>query len=113
VIAVIEAASADSLLAGLALRLAAVTGARRGELVGLRWEDLDGDLLTISRSLTTVYEGNRDGLKPTTIAIGPTKTHATRRLTLDADSIALIGAWMDECKEHASALRAERNLARG
>jgi len=107
VIAVIEAANAECFLAGLALRLAAVTGIRRGELAGLQWADLDGDLLTISRSLTAVYEGNRESRKPTSIAIGPTKTHALRRLTLDADSIALIGAWRDECTQHASALRAE------
>jgi integrase len=106
VIAVIEAASAESLLAGLALRLAAVTGVRRGELVGLQWDDLDGDLLTVSRSLTAVY-GNRKSGKPTSIAIGPTKTHAMRRLTLDADSIALIGAWRDECTKDASALRTD------
>lgn len=107
VIAVIEAASAECFLAGLALRLAAVTGIHRGELAGLQWEDLDGDLLTISRSLTAAYEGNRESRKPTSIAIGPTKTHAMRRLTLDADSIALVGAWRDECTQHASALRAE------
>ncbi len=38
-----------------AFRLLALTGARRGEILGLRWTDvdLDGERLTISRSLTT------------------------------------------------------------
>ena len=35
--------------AELALRLAAMTGARRAELAALRWTDLDGDRLTIER----------------------------------------------------------------
>lgn len=74
VIAVIEAAAAESTLGGLALRLAAVTGVRRGELVGLQWDDLDGNLLTVSRSLTVGHDGNPDARKPTRLAVGPTKT---------------------------------------
>ena len=39
------------------LRLAALSGLRRGELCGLRWPvlDLDGDRLTVSRTLLAVH----------------------------------------------------------
>jgi len=107
VIAVIAAAAAESTLGGLALRLAAVTGVRRGELVGLQWEDLDGDLLTVSRSLTAVHEGGQRSHKTVRIVEGPTKTHAIRRLTLDAASVALISDWRDACAKQASRLGAE------
>lgn len=38
----------------VALMLAAATGSRRGEVVALRWSDLDGDMLTVERSLSQV-----------------------------------------------------------
>ena len=38
-----RARGADSKQFGLFVRLAAVLGARRGELCGLRWEDVDFD----------------------------------------------------------------------
>ncbi len=101
VMAVAEAASGESLLAGLAIRLAAVTGARRGELVGLQWADLDGALLTISRSITTINRERSEERRPADLSIGPTKTHSIRRLTLDIDSIALLALWRAECSERA------------
>lgn len=39
---------------GLLAWLAVVTGARRGELCGMRWADLDGDTVTISRSVVEI-----------------------------------------------------------
>src|SRR5581483_4751312 len=107
VIAVIKAATSESMLAGLALRIAAVTGVRRGELVGLQWGDLDGELLTVSRSLTVVHKGSADAPEPTGIAVGPTKTHAVRRLTLDDESINLIETWRAECADAAAHVRAD------
>ncbi len=58
------------------IALAAVTGARRGELCGLRWGDVDFDraTLTIERSVAVV-SGRR-------VTKG-TKTHAGRVLALD------------------------------
>ena len=46
-------ADAEAVHADLAvcLRLAAATGARRGELVAVQWADLKADRLTIRRSL--------------------------------------------------------------
>jgi len=59
-----------------AIALAALTGARRGELVALRWSDVAPDFshLTISRSISVV-----DGVTYE----GPTKSHQIRRLALD------------------------------
>jgi integrase len=57
------------------IALAAVTGARRGELCGLRWGDLDDELgtLTIERSYAVV--GGKHIIKPT-------KTHGVRCIAL-------------------------------
>ena len=53
----------------LLVRLAADTGARRGELAVLRLGDLDGRVLSIERNLSLEV-------------LGPTKTSRNRRLTL-------------------------------
>ncbi|HUY43887.1 MAG TPA: site-specific integrase [Acidimicrobiales bacterium] len=65
----------DPVLAS-AIGLAALTGMRRGELVALRWSDIDlvKGRMKVSRSLT-VAGGEQH--------IGPTKTHASRELALD------------------------------
>ncbi|MDX3188614.1 tyrosine-type recombinase/integrase [Streptomyces sp. MN03-5084-2B] len=55
----------------LLVRLAADSGARRGELAALRVDDLDGRVLSIERAAKDVV-------------IGPTKTHSRGRLTLGA-----------------------------
>ena len=60
----------------LLVRLAADSGARRGELVALRFGDLEGRVLTIERGVS--------GEK-----LGPTKTGRTRRLTLGRSTVAL------------------------
>ncbi len=66
------------------LRLAAASGARRGELCALRWRDIDleGASLTISRSVVnTRHQG---------VVEKDTKTHAERRLSLDAGTVAVL-----------------------
>jgi integrase len=60
----------------LLVRLAADSGARRGELVALRFGDLDGRILTIERGVS----GEE---------LGPTKTGRTRRLTLGRSTAGL------------------------
>ncbi|MGH3935750.1 MAG: tyrosine-type recombinase/integrase, partial [Pseudonocardiaceae bacterium] len=72
-----------------------ITGARRGELVGLAWEhvDLVSGLLTIRRSLR-----HRDGKT----IIKDTKTHQMRVIKLDQDTIAIL-------KEHKQ--RVQRRCA--
>jgi integrase len=63
---------------GALLRLAALTGARRGELCALRWSDVDeaSSTLTIARALTSpkgesYREGPTKSRKARTIALGP------------------------------------------
>jgi integrase len=60
----------------LLARLAADSGAGRGELVGLQFGDLDGRVLTIERGVS----GEQ---------VGPTKTKRVRRLTLDRTTVEL------------------------
>ncbi len=78
VVALLQAAAAESRRAGLALRLAAVTGAREAEIVALAWDDLTGDTLRIGRQ--------RHGLGGETVLRYRTKTARGRTVTLDAGS---------------------------
>jgi integrase len=79
---------ADSLevepAAPIALRLAAITGARRSELAALRWSDLDGDRLTIDSSLAIIRHGTPDAPSKPTLRDDPTKTANRRTVSLDA-----------------------------
>jgi integrase len=61
----------------LLVRLAADTGARRGELAVLRLGDLDGRVLSIERNLSLEV-------------LGPTKSNRNRRLTIGATTAAMI-----------------------
>ncbi len=70
----------------LLVRLAADSGARRGELVALRFGDLDGRVLTIERGVS----GEE---------LGPTKTGRTRRLTLGRSTAALWELTADSWRE--------------
>jgi integrase len=82
------AVDVDPVLA-TAIALAALTGARRGELVALRWSDVDLDAgrVRFARSLT-VAEGKQH--------TGPTKTHASREIALDDLGIEVLRKrWAD------------------
>ncbi len=75
---------------GVLLYLAAVTGARRGELCGLKWSDVDWEkgTLTIARS------ADDKGVKPGEPArIKATKTYRARTIPLD-------DLTLDELKRH-------------
>jgi integrase len=77
-----SAEKSDPVLAA-AVALAALTGARRGELVALRWSDIDleAGAVTIERGITVVDR----------VAIeGPTKTHQSRRVALDGIGIEVL-----------------------
>jgi integrase len=75
----------------LLVRLAADSGARRGELAALRADDLDGRVLTIERAVS----GG---------AVGPTKTSRTRRLTLGATTTRMIGDDLARWRDRAAAI---------
>lgn len=68
-----------------AWHLVAMSGIRRGELSGLRWEDLADDVVRIRRSVS-----RRDGKLET----GPPKTAAGRRdIALDAGTLQVLARW--------------------
>lgn len=80
------AAAVDDPAFELFLRLAATTGARRGELCALRWSavDLDVGEVLIERALVEIAGGG--------VIEKDTKTHAKRRLAIGASTtVALAG----------------------
>lgn len=95
VVAILAAAAQEGPRAALALRLAAVTGARSAEVVALRWDDLSGDRLTIARQ--------RHSQGRTAIIREQTKTGGSRTVVLDAGTIEAIHAWHREADEIAGA----------
>lgn len=94
----LDAAETDDPVLALWLRLAAVTGARRGELCALRWNDLrpaaDGrSVLVIGRSVTFGADG---------LVEKATKNHQVRRLALDVNTTARLHAHRDARRALAS-----------
>jgi integrase len=69
----------------LFLVLAATTGARRGELLALRWGDIDlaGGAISVQRALIEGPDGR---------VLAPTKTRRPHHLDLDARTLALVRA---------------------
>jgi integrase len=70
-----------------AWRLAASTGLRRGELLGLRWQDVDLDIgrVSVRQTLTTV--GNK-------VAFGEPKTaRGKRNIAVDGVTISALRTW--------------------
>lgn len=86
VAAVLAAAEAIGPRAHLALRLAALTGARRSELAALRWDDVIDGRVRIDSSITTV----RGGGAPPVFVDGPRKTANRRMVSLDQETLGLI-----------------------
>lgn len=77
------------------LHVAATTGARRGELCGLRWGDVDLErgTLTISRSISDA--GSE-------VEVKDTKTHQARRLALDATTLDILRLHRERVEERAT-----------
>ncbi len=71
---------------GCFLRLAVTTGARRGELCGLRWKhvDLETGSVLIERSVVEAERGR--------IIEKDTKTHASRKISLDPVTVKSLAA---------------------
>ena len=93
---VIAAADARDPAAGLALRLAAVTGARRAELCALRWSDLEGYRLTIDSSIEIVRRGSVADKRKPTLLDSATKTANRRVVRLDARTVTAFEALQAE-----------------
>ena len=85
----------EPMMASLIL-MAALTGARRGELCGLRWSDFSGKTLAIERSVYETAGGGYD--------IKSTKTHQARRIGLDALGIATLERLHSDVKAQAKEL---------
>jgi integrase len=86
--AVIAAAATIDSAAELALRIAAIAGARRAELASLRWTDeRDGRLL-----IDSAIEITKRGERRPALREAATKTANVRTVTLDAQTVELIGA---------------------
>jgi integrase len=82
----IDAAEESNPVLAAAIALAAVTGARRGELCGLRWSDIDtAGLLHIRRAV-------KHALDPHELVVGPTKTRSERRVSMDDLAMAVLAA---------------------
>jgi integrase len=96
---VIAAAAAFDTAAAVALRLAAVTGARRAELASLRWEDLVGDRLRIDSSIETVRTGSPTDRKQPMLRDATTKTANQRVVALDPDTLNEVNALRAEREE--------------
>jgi integrase len=71
--------------------LLAYTGVRRGELLALRWRDIDlkAGTITVRRSVGVV----RNNGQGATLKEGPTKTNKPRVIDLDPVTVAVLRAW--------------------
>lgn len=95
--ALYRAAEMEDPVLSSAIAIAALTGIRRGELVALRWSDVDlvTGVLRVERS-TTVVKG--------VVHEGPTKMHAARRVALDPIAVGVFSdrwQYMLELSERA------------
>ena len=79
---------------GVFLRLAATTGARRGELCGLRWADIDLPAATMLIAHSVTASG----------ALKGTKSGKERRVALDAGTITLLESYRAHVAERAAGM---------
>jgi integrase len=89
--AVLDAALGVGPGAALALRLAAVTGARRAELAALRWDDLKDKRLRVDSSVA-VLRGPSSAGRPVLVD-DTTKTTNARTVTLDDSTVGMWHAY--------------------
>ena len=97
---VLRRAEVESPDLGCYLMLAAATGARRSELIALRWTDLDLDSATVS-----IERGIVDG--PDGLVEKGTKTHSARRVSLDAGTAAAVAEHHERMMNRAAMCRLE------
>lgn len=78
-------------------RLAAATGARRGELCALRWGDVDLERGTVSFARAVISATKR-------LVEKDTKTHASRRNAIDPATAAELADWRVRSEKRAAEL---------
>lgn len=76
--ALVAMAEEENPVLATAIVLAAITGARLGELCGLRWSDVD-----LERSVLHIRRAVKHGIDKGDLVVGPTKTHQDRKVSLD------------------------------
>ena len=98
VVAALDALMATDPEFGCFVRLAAATGARRGEICGLQWAevDLNRGLVRIDAAIITTTEAG--------VVRQQTKTHTKREVAIDADTVAVL-------RIHERAMRARARAA--
>jgi integrase len=100
VMQLIEAATKLDPDFGCYLLVAATTGARRGELCGLQWHDVDLESrnITISRSVVEAAHSQ--------LVAKDTKTHSARRIALDEATARRLLEHRERCEKRAIACNA-------
>lgn len=98
VAAIIEESAEVNSALPLYFRIAAVTGARRSEVVALRWSDVDFATATLRIAHGVVVGPDRAQ------TFKDTKTHAARSIALDDSTLAELAAHRDEQTRIASEL---------
>jgi integrase len=85
------------------IRLQAATGMRRGEVAGLRWEDVDRDSnpprLTIERAIADL-RGNGDGPPPREVKATKTET-GVRTIGIDTETAEVLREHRERSEELA------------
>ncbi len=88
-------------LTAVLIRVAATTGARRGELAGLQWGDIDLD----TGQWRVAHSATR-GLDDATLVRKDTKTHQERTVHVDPATVTGLRARRKRCVESALAVGA-------
>lgn len=86
-VAALLALDADVVRYAQVFQLALLTGLRRGELIGLQWQDIDGNVLTIRRAVEkgVITQGKTD--------------NARRRIPLQADALKILRDQKQRCAD--------------
>ena len=93
-------ATADDVDLATFVTLSAATGARRSELLALRWDDLD-----LVRGVVTISRGIVNG--PDGLVEKDTKTHQARRVTLDSATVAVLSSHHEAAVQRARMAQVE------
>jgi integrase len=80
-----------------AIALAALTGARRGELCGLRWSDVDENA-----GILHIRRAAKHGLNHRQVVLRDTKTHSERHLALDTVALAVLDTHRERARSWAA-----------